>query len=417
MTRLLCCWAVLFLSILELQGQHISGIVKDVGTGQPLPFATVGFKGTSAGTITNAEGYFDLSIPESYGSYQLYISYVGYTSATLPVSYFDKDSKPILLKPAVITLSELVVRPLSPEEYIKRAVKNMKNALPDDPYNSNAYYREKFMENEGYLSFNEGVFKMYTPVYDGKSKTQYQLCLYETAENPQELQFMKDSHDKKEVRKKKKAEKKGEVYEDDGGNMIEASFGGPNEILKMQSGQNLETFLDSTYFVKFKYSFGNPVMYQDRELLCINFKSRGQVEHERGTGRILIDLKKNTFAGIEYTGEFVIPVVIEPVLLSLGLTISNPDLKKIIRMQFVDDMWYPDYSLMTVDLTLRKIHFFEKNEVSNFKIEQVLKLKDINTNQPQEIAQDKQYTDSKKPEEQIYNDYNWKWADFDRVLQ
>jgi ferric enterobactin receptor len=61
---------------------NLTGVVKDKMTGEALPFANVGVKGTSQGTYTNADGYFSLiNIPTDTST--LLITYIGYKTGTI----------------------------------------------------------------------------------------------------------------------------------------------------------------------------------------------------------------------------------------------------------------------------------------------------------------------------------------------
>jgi len=416
MKRFIALWGIILFTTLKTHGQTLTGWVKDAESNESLPFATIGFKGTSLGTITNQEGYFELNVPKSAKNSEVVISYMGYKSTSIKVSDFTKTPEVILLKPSIVTLEEIVVRPLSPEEYIKRVVRNMEKAAPQEAYSAKAYYREKFKENNGYIAYNEGIFKFHYPEYEDTTSNQYQLALYETAKNPQELQFMKTMRDKKDDRKRRKAEKKGKEYEEDESEMIQVNFGGPKEILDLDINK-LEAFMDSTQFRKFRYEFGTPVTYQDRELMVINFDSKGKVDHLKTEGKIYIDLKANAIASVEYTGDFVIPILLEPILFSFGISISTPRIKKVVRSQFIDGYWYPDYYTVEAHAVMKKRYMFHENEVSNFDIQQLLKINDIIPGDSTEIPKDKRFDSKEKPEEQVYNDQNWKWSDFDRVVE
>lgn len=418
MKKLLLIWLVFTLTITENKGQSISGQIIDRDNQTALPYATVGFKGTPIGTITNGDGNFVLSYQNPAPSDQLYISYMGYESVSLPISKIGSDPITISLKSTEITLAEVVISPLSPEQYIRRVMRKQPESVPQNPYTATTYYREKFMENDGYIAFNEGIFKFHSPSATDTLENQYQLCLYETAKDPQELQFMKKARDKKSDRKQKKAEKKGEEWTDeDDDNMLQVNFGGPNEIIKMQQGEEIEEFLDTTKLKEFKYKFGTPKTYQGRDLLVINFESRGKVEQLRTEGKIYLDIKANALAGIEYQGEFVIPFVVDPILLAMGITISNPKISKVSRMQYLNGYWYPDYQKMDVNMRMTKRYMFSSNEKSKFDIDQVLKITDIKLNDAQMIPKEMIYNPNKSPEEQIFNDENWLWADFDKVLE
>ncbi len=61
---------------------NLSGLVRDKQTGEALPYANVGVKGTVIGTFTNADGYFTLiNVPSDTST--LLVSYIGYN--TVPI--------------------------------------------------------------------------------------------------------------------------------------------------------------------------------------------------------------------------------------------------------------------------------------------------------------------------------------------
>jgi ferric enterobactin receptor len=69
----------------------LTGIVRDKETGEALPFANVGVKGTTIGTFTNSDGFFTLlKVPTDTST--IIVSYIGYNSSAvflrpdLPVS-------------------------------------------------------------------------------------------------------------------------------------------------------------------------------------------------------------------------------------------------------------------------------------------------------------------------------------------
>ncbi|MFY0606237.1 MAG: carboxypeptidase-like regulatory domain-containing protein [Cyclobacteriaceae bacterium] len=411
--KLIALWAVLMLSILEVSAQIIKGSIRDESNQEILPFATINFVGTSIGTISNENGDFELQVPEGFEDKQIEVSYMGYYSKKLAVDQIQGIII-IELKPSTLTLAELVIRPLSPQDYIKRVVKNMDKVLSQKAVQSQSYYREKFMENGQYLAFSEGIWKAFHQSYNDTTKNQYQLMLYETAENPAELQFMKTRRDKKNEKKRAKAEKKGEDFEPSEG-LINATFGGPDEILEMDMNNELDEFLDSTYFKKFRYEFGTPMAFRDRELLVINFESKGKVDHIRSKGKIYIDTRTDAIASLDFDAEAVIPIAIEPILFAFGISLDNPIVKKQMRYQLIDGSWYPEYFYINVNMKIKKRNLFSANETSNFFIEQLFKINSLNAEDPVEINSEYRYNKDKDPSEQVFNTENLKWEDFSRL--
>lgn len=85
------------------QSVTISGTVVDAENDEPLIGASVQPVGSSAGVATDIDGHFTLSVPASVK--EITVSYVGYTSVTLPV----KPVMDIKLKVASTSLDVLVV--------------------------------------------------------------------------------------------------------------------------------------------------------------------------------------------------------------------------------------------------------------------------------------------------------------------
>ncbi|MCL6524945.1 MAG: SusC/RagA family TonB-linked outer membrane protein [Thermoflavifilum sp.] len=86
---------------------RVSGVVRD-SAGQPLPGVTVKVKGTTIGTVTNAEGHFSLEVPDHNAI--LVFSYVGYTPTEIPVSQYTVGQElAVTLHQQSSVLNELVV--------------------------------------------------------------------------------------------------------------------------------------------------------------------------------------------------------------------------------------------------------------------------------------------------------------------
>lgn len=83
----------------------ITGIVKDAANDAPLPGVNVIIKGTQRGATTDANGKYELSIPEQ--DVQLVISFVGYLSQTIDVG--SNSTLDITLRVDQKVLDEVVV--------------------------------------------------------------------------------------------------------------------------------------------------------------------------------------------------------------------------------------------------------------------------------------------------------------------
>ena len=94
-----------FCSLLaSAQQKTVSGKITEASTGEPVIGANIQVKGTSAGTVSDVDGSFKLTVPETGKT--LVVSYLGYNTQELPI---DKTSFTIELKENTSNLDEVVV--------------------------------------------------------------------------------------------------------------------------------------------------------------------------------------------------------------------------------------------------------------------------------------------------------------------
>ena len=134
-------WAVLFFFSLIAQAQFsIKGIVKDVITDKPLPFASLSTS-TKSNVISDVDGKFDIETKEEVSFF--WISYIGYNKIKMTVEP-NKKFYLVSLTPTTNPLEEVTV---SGKEnpalaIIRNAIKNRNNNNPEkklDSFQFNAY--------------------------------------------------------------------------------------------------------------------------------------------------------------------------------------------------------------------------------------------------------------------------------------
>jgi hypothetical protein len=83
---------------------QVVGRIYDNSTNEPIPGATVMIKGTSIGTVTDANGSYSLTIPPNGGT--LLISFIGYKQMEAPITNQQLDFR---LEEDLVALQEVVV--------------------------------------------------------------------------------------------------------------------------------------------------------------------------------------------------------------------------------------------------------------------------------------------------------------------
>ena len=122
--KLLAC-ALLFLSVSVFSQNKaerftISGSIKDSKTGEELIGATVYLKDTTGiGTITNAYGFFSLTIPRDKN--QLAIRYIGYDDYLFTIDSAKNQNINISLVPASKSLKEVEIKATRDDDNIRSA--------------------------------------------------------------------------------------------------------------------------------------------------------------------------------------------------------------------------------------------------------------------------------------------------------
>lgn len=387
--------------------QKVSGTVIDEISGDPLPFAAIGVKGSSRGTSSNQNGKFIINIRKE--DEVLIVSFLGYESKEVVLN--GRTSLTIELEPYSVELDEIVITPKDPTEYIRVAVRKFGVNYADQTYNGQSFYRNIIQENDHFLDFTEGIFKTYFTGRSDTSENQYQLELFRQVEELSELEFMS---------KNIKVSKKNSEPESDttsAQNEIISGFNGPENIIDMDLTVELEEYLDSTRFKKFRYELLDPSYFEGRAVLAISFESKGKVDNVKENGIIYIDLSSDAIVAVETEGKAIIPFYVEPILFAFGFGITNPVFTTKRQYQYVEGKWYPKHFERYVDLTLTKKRMFKKNSKSRFQISQALVFTNILFQEAREIEVSKRFDADEDFSKQVFNDNNIKWDDVDVVAR
>ena len=102
---------------LQAQQKMVSGTITSAEDNEPLPGVNVFIKGTTSGSITDADGKYSLEIPEGINSPTLVYSYIGYATQELPIA--NKSVMDFAMTIDTKTLEDVVVTALGVERETK----------------------------------------------------------------------------------------------------------------------------------------------------------------------------------------------------------------------------------------------------------------------------------------------------------
>lgn len=132
----------------DVKPTHISGLLVDSITNEPLPFAAVFLKGSDRGTMTDENGRFEINTSVNF--INVSVSLMGYNNKEVFVTKGESNNITIQLVPTGVALNELVVKPKK-EKYSKKnnpavafAKRVMAKKKQYDPKNHPYYSFEKY---------------------------------------------------------------------------------------------------------------------------------------------------------------------------------------------------------------------------------------------------------------------------------
>ena len=147
----------------------LKGRVVERRSGKPLSYATIALLETSLGSITNQQGEFAFKLPLDLPDPMMVISFMGYKSQVIPVSYPVEEDLEIQLEKELIPLQEVIIRYSDPAKLLHEAINRIPINYLDNHSTMTAFYRESVSRNEHCMILSEAVLDVAKRPYDNKN--------------------------------------------------------------------------------------------------------------------------------------------------------------------------------------------------------------------------------------------------------
>lgn len=127
-------------------GQNtITGLLTD-NQNNPVPYASISYRTTGKGVISNADGRFSI---EKIANDTIYISCLGFQKMEISVNKCIQGLNKIVLQPATYSLGEVTVKPVDARELMKKVIKMIPKNYPSGTTKINGLYKQaSFSENK-----------------------------------------------------------------------------------------------------------------------------------------------------------------------------------------------------------------------------------------------------------------------------
>ena len=180
--------------------KKISGTVTDAKTGETLPSTNILIEDTYRGTITNANGAYSLTIPDSLLPANILVRYIGYQSERREISAQSVSTQNFKLQPAVTEMEEIVVTDEDPGVRIMREVIERKQQWRKklDTYQADAYTRQSLANDTTIVSITESASKVFWDKEQGHRevlKSKRQTANIEAGDNFAGVSYLPNFYD------------------------------------------------------------------------------------------------------------------------------------------------------------------------------------------------------------------------------
>ncbi len=310
----------------------VKGKIIDANTKEPVVFANIIITGTNTGTITNTNGEFSIKVPEEKDS--LVITSLGYKNKTVSVTDLNKKKNIIKLSPAIIQLSEIMIRPVEANFIVKNAVSKIKNNYPVKPYMLTAFYRETVKRRNKYVAVAEAVLDTYKAAYNNSFDNDKIKIL---------------------IARKRTDYKKNDT-------LVVKLSGGPLALFYLDFVKYPGEILNKDIFQLYNYKLGGFVVIDGRPAYVINFTQKPGTGIPLYEGKFFIDVSTEAFIGADFR------ITESKLKDASGYLVrkkplgANVDIEKTFyhtRYRFINGHWYLTYVRyeLVIFIKWKKKHF------------------------------------------------------------
>lgn len=236
--------------------EELRGVVIDAQTREPIVGAHVIGIGTRiVGNSTNTEGAFSLSWQGTLDSVR--VSCIGYTTTRIAASSL-RSPVTIPLAPYTTSLHALTVRPPSPTQLIRNAVRAIPKNYSVPPFQLRGFYREVIHRDTAYYSVAEAVFESQLKEDD---EAMLKLVQGRRSESVQSTRMFEDYH----------------------------PGGGPNFLMNRLLEAGVPEFMQEKNFDDYQYSLDSITSYDGQDVYVVGFDQRDDLKKNSWRGKIFIE--------------------------------------------------------------------------------------------------------------------------------
>jgi hypothetical protein len=302
----------------SLSYKAYTGKILDSKTNKPVVFANVILKGTSIGTVTNADGGFLIKAPAKSDVQVIEISHIGYETKFIKLPDLQADNSSIMLSAVTVPIEGVTVSYGDPVQLLLTAINNIPKNYSVDPVMLKAFYRETITQNRNYVGVAEAVLDIYKAEYINSAGSDRPL-IYKG----------RKSQDYKKM-----------------DTVIVKLQGGPYVSLMLDIAKHPGEILSLDMMDQYVYTYGGTTSVQDRQAVIIKFEPNEYVDMPLYRGSIYLDVENMAFIGMDFLlDEKMIAdaaamfIRKKPASMKVDIESAN----YLVKYRVFEDTWYLSY--------------------------------------------------------------------------
>ncbi len=295
-----------------------TGKILDSKTNKPVVFANVILKGTSIGTVTNADGDFLIKAPAKSDVQVIEISYIGYSTKLIKLPELEGDNTSIMLSAVTLPIEAVTVSYGNPVQLLLTAINNIPKNYSVDPVMLKAFYRETITQNRNYVGVAEAVLDIYKTDYLNSAGADRPL-IYKG----------RKSQDYKKM-----------------DTVIVKLQGGPYVSLMLDIAKHPGEILSLDMMDQYVYTYGGTTSVQDRQAIIIKFEPNEYVNMPLYRGSIYLDVENLAFIGMDFlldekmiADAAALFIRKKPASMKVDIESAN----YLVKYRVYEDTWYLSY--------------------------------------------------------------------------
>lgn len=252
----------------------VNGVVKDKSSRKSLASVSLIVNGTNIGTVSNADGSFSLTFPDSLAAGGITAEQIGYRSLTLAGRELEASPLVFRLEPVGKQLEEITVYGANPRELVELAIKKIPDNYPARPNLFSAFYRETIQKGKRYIGVSEAIVNVYKRPYKVRSV------------NGDKVQIMKGRR---------------LVSQRSSDTLAVKIVGGPNLPVLLDVVKNEDVLFSLSELDDYEFRMEPMTMLDDRRQFVVSFRPRVRKEYAMHKGKLFIDQETVSITRAEYS--------------------------------------------------------------------------------------------------------------------